>query len=57
MTFGRDSEEEKTRKGPWTLDEDMLLTRSVAMFGEGRWDYIAQSSGNARQKFLLGPTL
>ncbi|RWR79622.1 myb-related protein MYBAS1-like protein [Cinnamomum micranthum f. kanehirae] len=43
-----DLQDEKTRRGSWTPDEDMLLTRSVFMFGQRRWDYIARASGLKR---------
>lgn len=34
------------RKGPWTLEEDTLLTSYIAKNGEGRWNLVAKSSGN-----------
>lgn len=33
------------RKGPWTLEEDTLLTNYIAHNGEGRWNQLAKSSG------------
>ncbi|KAB2022354.1 hypothetical protein ERO13_D07G186900v2 [Gossypium hirsutum] len=33
------------RKGPWTPQEDKLLTEYVNMHGEGRWSSVARSSG------------
>ncbi|KAL2504946.1 myb domain protein [Abeliophyllum distichum] len=32
-------------KGPWTPEEDKLLTRYVSQYGEGRWSSVARSSG------------
>lgn len=34
------------RKGPWTLEEDTLLTNYISHNGEGRWNLLAKSSGN-----------
>ena len=34
------------RKGPWTLEEDTILTNYIAHNGEGRWNVLAKSSGN-----------
>ncbi|KAL1188215.1 Transcription factor MYB62 [Cardamine amara subsp. amara] len=36
------------RKGPWTLEEDTLLTNYIAHNGEGRWNHLAKSSGLKR---------
>ena len=33
-------------KGPWTPEEDKLLTEYVSINGEGRWSSVARSSGN-----------
>lgn len=33
------------RKGPWTAEEDSLLTNYVAIHGEGRWNSVARSAG------------
>ncbi|ESQ34213.1 hypothetical protein EUTSA_v10008403mg [Eutrema salsugineum] len=35
------------RKGPWTLEEDTLLTNYIANNGEGRWNLLAKSSGKS----------
>ncbi|OVA10998.1 SANT/Myb domain [Macleaya cordata] len=37
--------EQGWRKGPWTADEDQLLTDYVSLHGEGRWSSVARSSG------------
>ncbi|XP_042416123.1 transcription factor MYB59-like isoform X1 [Zingiber officinale] len=34
-----------TKKGPWTEEEDARLVWFVRLFGERRWDYLAQVSG------------
>ena len=36
---------EETRKGPWTEQEDLQLVCTVRLFGERRWDFIAEVSG------------
>ncbi|GLJ10018.1 hypothetical protein SUGI_0120300 [Cryptomeria japonica] len=41
-------EEEDIRKGPWTLEEDMLLTNYINLCGEGRWNSVAKNSGLKR---------
>ena len=44
------SEEESTelRRGPWTLQEDTLLTRYIARHGEGRWNMLAKCAGKLK---------
>ncbi|CAH8358503.1 unnamed protein product [Eruca vesicaria subsp. sativa] len=37
------------RKGPWTLEEDTLLTDYIARNGEGRWNLLAKASGLKRK--------
>ena len=43
------SEEEvmagELRRGPWTVEEDLLLVNYVAAHGEGRWNSLARSAG------------
>ncbi|PKA65669.1 Myb-related protein 305 [Apostasia shenzhenica] len=40
------SEEEiEPRRGPWTSDEDFLLTNYIAIHGEGRWNSLARCAG------------
>ncbi|KAF9593841.1 hypothetical protein IFM89_025626 [Coptis chinensis] len=36
------------RRGPWTLEEDSLLSHYIACHGEGRWDMLAKCSGLRR---------
>ena len=33
------------RRGPWTVDEDILLVNYIAAHGEGRWNSLARSAG------------
>ncbi|KAF5206588.1 Myb transcription factor [Thalictrum thalictroides] len=37
--------EQGWRKGPWTTEEDKLLTEYVTLHGEGRWSTVARSAG------------
>ncbi|XP_062215791.1 transcription factor MYB2-like [Phragmites australis] len=54
MAHERDasSEEEvmagELRRGPWTVEEDLLLVNYVATHGEGRWNSLARSAGLKR---------
>nr|XP_043620529.1 transcription factor MYB48-like [Erigeron canadensis] len=41
-------DEETMRKGPWTEHEDFQLVFHVHMFGDRRWDFIANVSGLKR---------
>ncbi|CAH1432413.1 unnamed protein product [Lactuca virosa] len=41
-------EDETMRKGPWTEHEDYQLVFHVHMFGDRRWDFIANVSGLKR---------
>ncbi|KAJ8461701.1 hypothetical protein OPV22_034627 [Ensete ventricosum] len=42
------SEEDDLRKGPWTVEEDLLLMNYIAVHGEGRWNSVARCSGLKR---------
>ncbi|XP_043705083.1 MYB-like transcription factor EOBII [Telopea speciosissima] len=37
--------EQGRRKGPWTSEEDKLLTEYVTLHGEGTWSSVARSAG------------
>ena len=37
--------EKEWRKGPWTGEEDKLLSEYVCFNGEGRWSSVAQCTG------------
>ncbi|XP_022725996.1 transcription factor MYB62-like [Durio zibethinus] len=41
-------EDSELRRGPWTLEEDTLLTHYVARYGEGRWNMLAKCAGLKR---------
>lgn len=34
------------RRGPWTVEEDLMLMNYVANHGEGRWNSLARCAGN-----------
>ncbi|KAJ0983961.1 hypothetical protein J5N97_002317 [Dioscorea zingiberensis] len=36
---------QEKRRGPWTEEEDIQLKWYVRLFGERRWDFLAQASG------------
>ncbi|XP_074577265.1 transcription factor MYB2-like [Curcuma longa] len=42
------SEVMNVRRGPWTLEEDLLLIDNVASHGEGRWNSLARVAGLLR---------
>ncbi|KAK1291618.1 hypothetical protein QJS10_CPB17g00963 [Acorus calamus] len=44
------SEEEMMdlRRGPWTVDEDLVLVNYIAVHGEGRWNSLARCAGLKR---------
>lgn len=35
----------EVRKGPWTMEEDMILINYIANHGEGVWNSLAKSAG------------
>lgn len=41
-------EEAETRKGPWTVEEDMRLIGHIRLHGEGRWSFLAKAAGLKR---------
>ncbi|MBA0683735.1 hypothetical protein Goari_025367 [Gossypium aridum] len=41
-------EDEGWRKGPWTAEEDRLLSEYVRLHGEGRWNSVARLAGLKR---------
>ncbi|KAK1386955.1 Transcription factor like [Heracleum sosnowskyi] len=45
---GSSEEESELRRGPWTFEEDSLLTHYITSHGEGRWNVLAKSSGLKR---------
>lgn len=44
----KNENEAETRKGPWTVEEDMQLTRCIRLHGEGRWNFLAKAAGLKR---------
>ncbi|XP_010276490.1 PREDICTED: transcription factor MYB108-like [Nelumbo nucifera] len=46
---GTSSEEEMDlRRGPWTVEEDLILINYIANHGEGRWNSLARCAGLKR---------
>ncbi|GMI87837.1 myb domain protein 62 [Hibiscus trionum] len=41
-------DDSELRRGPWTLEEDTLLTHYIASHGEGRWNMLAKCAGLKR---------
>ncbi|KAL2329790.1 hypothetical protein Fmac_017371 [Flemingia macrophylla] len=44
-TMGSLSTEKEWKKGPWTTEEDKLLSEYVSLHGEGRWSSVAKFTG------------
>nr|AGO33165.1 MYB transcription factor [Narcissus tazetta subsp. chinensis] len=42
------SQDADVRKGPWTLEEDLILVNYIANHGEGVWNSLAKSAGLKR---------
>nr|XP_023924515.1 myb-related protein 305-like [Quercus suber]POE95666.1 myb-related protein 305 [Quercus suber] len=42
------SQDAEVRKGPWTIEEDMILINYIANHGEGVWNTLAKSAGLKR---------
>ncbi|OIW12391.1 hypothetical protein TanjilG_04140 [Lupinus angustifolius] len=42
------SEDPEVRKGPWTMEEDMILINYIANHGEGVWNSLAKAAGLKR---------
>ena len=43
--IGWGMQEQGWKKGPWTPEEDKLLSEYVSLHGEGRWSSVARSAG------------
>lgn len=43
---GQDQDQMEMRRGPWTVEEDLMLMNYVANHGEGRWNSLARCAGN-----------
>ncbi|CAD5191967.1 MYB-like transcription factor EOBII [Musa acuminata AAA Group] len=39
------SQEAEVRKGPWTMEEDLILINYITNHGEGVWNNVARSAG------------
>lgn len=39
------NQEAEVRKGPWTMEEDLILINYIANHGEGVWNNLAKSAG------------
>jgi myb proto-oncogene protein len=46
------SQDVEVRKGPWTLEEDLILTNYIANHGEGVWNSLAKAAGNLLHHFF-----
>ncbi|KAL9254154.1 MYB-like transcription factor EOBI-like protein [Drosera capensis] len=42
------SQDVEVRKGPWTMEEDLILMNYIATHGEGVWNTLARSAGLKR---------
>ncbi|KAJ0098506.1 hypothetical protein Patl1_21642 [Pistacia atlantica] len=51
--MGWGATEQGWRKGPWTPEEDKLLTEYVNLHGEGRWSSVSMSSGREENTIAL----
>ncbi|ESQ46958.1 hypothetical protein EUTSA_v10027930mg [Eutrema salsugineum] len=45
---GSGSGDAEVRKGPWTMEEDLILINYIANHGEGVWNSLAKSAGLKR---------
>ena len=46
MAMATTSEDEgDLRRGPWTVQEDMMLVDYISRHGEGRWNSLARCAG------------
>lgn len=41
-------EEGTVRKGPWTMEEDLILFNYILNHGEGLWNSVAKASGKPK---------
>lgn len=44
------SQDPEVRKGPWTMEEDLILINYIANHGEGVWNSLAKAAGNFLKK-------
>lgn len=45
ISGGSGSGDADVRKGPWTMEEDLILINYIANHGEGVWNSLAKSTG------------
>nr|URH24712.1 MYB108 [Vaccinium corymbosum] len=45
---GQEQDQMEMRRGPWTVEEDLMLMNYVANHGEGRWNSLARCAGLKR---------
>ncbi|OEL16562.1 Transcription factor MYB21 [Dichanthelium oligosanthes] len=45
MMCDRAGDQPAVRKGPWTLEEDLILVGYISQHGEGSWDSLARAAG------------
>lgn len=38
-------DDDEVRKGPWTMEEDLMLMNYIANHGEGVWNSLAKAAG------------
>ncbi|KAJ1292487.1 hypothetical protein BS78_02G395200 [Paspalum vaginatum] len=48
VSSDEESTTEQLRRGPWTVEEDVLLVNYIAAHGEGRWNALARCAGLRR---------
>lgn len=47
------SQDPEIRKGPWTMEEDLILINYIANHGEGVWNTLARSAGRSPALVLM----
>ncbi|KAL6011499.1 hypothetical protein ACLOJK_001947 [Asimina triloba] len=47
-TPSNDNQDVELRKGPWTMEEDLILINHIVNHGEGVWNSLARSAGLKR---------
>lgn len=47
------SQDVEVRKGPWTMEEDLILINYIANHGEGVWNSLAKAAGKLELDVLL----
>lgn len=45
--------EAEVRKGPWTMEEDLILINYIANHGDGVWNSLAKSAGSLCIKLII----